>query len=277
MFAEDVTEWNFGPEYMFQVNRIVTLYIYRTVTINVTAIVQCYPYSSERRIQNILRCRANRITFTTTTDSLNVQMWRETHPLMENFTSATNIFPATKFKIKFNKKGMQSFKVRQNYGRVKLHDESIANIVEQFNIGIDLSIAAEKINDNMKNYKNVTSGSHVISSFWHEEDTLRAKCNTSWIITYTPTLQNQTEISTFLREKAEKDKKNLQLRLLPIRNMDLTNKIFSIQRTRTTETCVCHAQRMIFLKEKWALDHLVITYTFILLFYHIFIKIEKIN
>jgi len=254
MFAEDMTEWNFGPEYVFQLNKTVMLYIDAIVTTNIIAIVQCHPKGSVRNVTNILYCRAHKITFTTMLRDILPHLKINEMETIEVFTSSEISVPDQLFEIEFGKNGIQSFKVVRDTKGEMLYNDTIVSIIEQFNIGIDLSIASEEIDDNMKKHENV-SESHVISSFWHEEDTLRAKCNTSWIITYTPTLQKRHKLKKFLVRHNRKH--HFHLKLLPIPYEDPAEKIFSIYRTR--KTCSRQQQHIIFQKEKWNIYNVVIT------------------
>jgi len=259
MSVENVTEWVFGPEYVFQFNKSTIVDVDAFITENITGMVHCRPKVSHK---NVLFCRSHKITFTTIT-KLKKNLHSNTVNIIKPLTSQkSNKVSDQLFEIEFSKEGVKNFKVMENRARKMepLHNYSITDIIEQFNIGTDLSIVTK--GDSMKNYENVTNGSyHVINHFeQNDEHTPRAsKCDTKWEIIYIPSNQYNEE-RQFL---VPKNKKKFQLRFLPISYTNPIGKIFSIDRFRMT--CI-QLQYIMFLKEKWNICEMVIIF---ILFYYI--------
>nr|XP_012226105.1 PREDICTED: uncharacterized protein LOC105674404 [Linepithema humile] len=250
MSVKDVTQWNFGPEYVFQLNKTTIVFKNRIEFQDITAKVNCRPKVSS---QNTLLCHAHEIIIS----MLKRRMYKTIRT--NTITRIKGIIPLVVsnkmsdqlFEIQFGRQGVQSVQgVKVETRRKQAHHyDSVTDIVEQFHIGIDLSVAA---GESMKNYENVKSGSHVISSFPQNEDTTRAKCSTSCIITYTPA--NKCNKNGEFKVRRNKMKFDFHLRLLPISYTNPNSKTFSIKRTRMT--CTHQPQYLTLFDEKWKIRNM---------------------
>nr|XP_012226330.1 PREDICTED: uncharacterized protein LOC105674525 [Linepithema humile] len=159
--------------------------------------------------------------------------------------------PDQLFKIGFSKKGVQNFTLKT----VKLnqhHHNIITDIIDQFYMGINLSIARHR----MESYESKKHGPYVISFFTnHQEKTIRAiKCNTSGTVKYTPLHQHHKNITCGVQNNTKKNNKtklHFQLGLLPICDKYPASKTLVINRTRNA--CTHKRKNLWFFNEKWKL------------------------
>ncbi|XP_012226079.2 uncharacterized protein [Linepithema humile] len=254
MSVEDVEEWNFGPVYAFQLNKLTKIYVDPKLGIylteNVTAMVWCRPKLSLQSIQDILFCHAKTITGRPIL-SRQIHNWKNNvNLLLEtsidingsksiNFHEGSTNIPDHIFKIEFGRQGVQNFKVKEIKKELHYYD-IITNIIDQFNIGSDWSIVER---DSMPTHK---IESYVISTFMpYEEDTVRAsKCSTSGVIMY--------PIDTSYQYN--KSEKFFQLRLLPISYIEPTSKNLWMERNRMA--CTQQPQYIMLSNEEWQIDNM---------------------
>nr|XP_012226109.1 PREDICTED: uncharacterized protein LOC105674406 isoform X2 [Linepithema humile] len=223
--VENVTEWMFGPEYVFQLNNTIIVYTDRIEIQDITAIVNCRLKESA---ENNLCCHAHEIIISMMMrpvyENMSIlKISRIRHIMSFSSHVITNKVPDQLFEIEFGRLGVRVFEMKTSSKSKHAHlGDSIIDAIEQFHIGIDLSVAA---GESMKNYENVKNGSHVISSFPQNENTLRAyNCTTSCIITYTPS--NEYNKDGEFEVRRNKTKFDFHLKLLPISYTNPNDRIF---------------------------------------------------
>lgn len=231
MFVEDATEWN--PEYISQLNKhIRRVYMDTYITENMTIMdytIKCSPKISPQNIvENVLLCHAHKTIVPHTKNRMLIKSTLKKN--MHSFLpyEKTNIVRDQLFEIELDRQHERKFKVvAKKSNPITYYD--ITDIIDQVNIGIDLSMTAR---NNLKNYENMTSGSYIISAFTqYEEKTRRiTKCNASWIITYTSSNQYNEDKELWFRKNDRKFGFQLQL-LLPISYTNLEVKTFLVERT----------------------------------------------
>nr|XP_012226331.1 PREDICTED: uncharacterized protein LOC105674526 [Linepithema humile] len=252
MFVENDKEWIFDPEYVFKLTKSIRAYMTDKHSIGekITAVVKCRLNILSQIDKNILFCNANHI-FVTYMSRVQDKNWKE---IVDGVYSATpnkrsKKIPDQLFKIEFSKKGVQNFTLKT---AKRKHYNIITDIIDQFNMGIDLSIARHR----MESYESQKRGPYVISFFSnHQEKTTRAiKCNTSGTVKYTPLHQyNKDKTSGIQNNKKETKKTNFhfQLGLLPICDKYPASKTLVINRIRNA--CTHQRRNLRFFNTKWKL------------------------
>ncbi|XP_067204439.1 uncharacterized protein [Linepithema humile] len=252
MFVEDGKEWNFGPEYVFKLTKSIKAYMTEKYSIGerITAVVKCRQNVLSQSDENILFCNANHI-FVTYMSRVRDKNWKEIidGEYYATLNKQSKKIPDQLFKIEFSKKGVQNFTLKTVKRK---HYNIITDIIDQFNMGINLSIARHR----MESYQSQKHGPYVTSFFTnHQEKTTRAiKCNTSETVKYTPLHQhNKDKTSGVQNNKKETKKTNFhfQLGLLPICDKYPASETLVIDRIRNA--CTHQRQNLRFFNAKWKL------------------------
>nr|XP_012226325.1 PREDICTED: uncharacterized protein LOC105674523 [Linepithema humile]XP_012226326.1 PREDICTED: uncharacterized protein LOC105674523 [Linepithema humile]XP_012226327.1 PREDICTED: uncharacterized protein LOC105674523 [Linepithema humile]XP_012226328.1 PREDICTED: uncharacterized protein LOC105674523 [Linepithema humile]XP_012226329.1 PREDICTED: uncharacterized protein LOC105674523 [Linepithema humile] len=260
LFVEDVQEWNFGPEYVFELTKSIRTYVTDKHSIGqrITAVVKCRLNVLSQSDKNIHFCNASDIIVTNMTQKKNGN-WEE---MIVDRHSATphkqsKKIPHQLFKIDFSENGVQDFtlKTKQKQRYYNIIADIIADIIDLFSLDIDLNIVRRR----MKNYESFSDRPYVIFSFTnHQENTTRAiECNTSGTVEYTP-LHQHNENETFGVQNNEKEtnktKFDFQLALLPIcygKDKYPASETLVIDKIRNA--CTHQRTNLRFLNSKWKL------------------------
>ncbi|XP_067204440.1 uncharacterized protein [Linepithema humile] len=266
MSVEDVKEWNFGPVYVFKLKKLTRVYMDLELGIyvneEITAMLRCRPKLSLQSIQDVLFCHTKNIIGRTNITRQIYDNWKDiSNFIFErsigindgksiNFHEESIRIPDRKFKIKFDRQGVLNFKVKGRKKKIH-HYDIMTDIIDQFNIGTDLSIVAV---DSMRTY--TFKRPYVISTFTlNEENTTRAsKCNTSGSIMSPLNILNQYNKYANNLVKKNKTKFGFQLKLLPISYTNPTGKLFLIERNRMA--CTHQPQYLMLSNEKWKIHNM---------------------
>ncbi|XP_067204444.1 uncharacterized protein [Linepithema humile] len=265
MSVEDVKEWNFGPVYVFKLEKLTRVYMDLELGIyvdeEVTAMLWCRPKLSLQSIQDVLFCHTKNITGRTNITRQIYDNWKDISDLILersvgindrksiNFHEKSIKIPDHIFKIEFGRQGVQNFKVKGRKKEIH-HYDIMTDIIDQFNIGTDLSIAAA---NTMGTY--TIKRPYVFSTFMlYEEDTTRAsKCNTSGLIMFPLNILNQYNKYENDLVEENKTKFGFQLRVLPISYTNPTGKLSLIERNRMA--CTHQPQYLMLSNVKWKIHN----------------------
>lgn len=254
MFVENPTDWYYGPEYIFQLNKSITVFLDFNLMENLTAMVKCRPKISSQNIQNTLLCRIYKITVSRNTigiESLLKKNKRVSLAYKKAFKVSDQFI-----EIEFDRQGVQFFNMVSKKNNSNDYYD-LTDIIDQVNIGIDLST---EVADSMKNDENTTSGSHTISGFTpYKVNAMRnTECNMSWTVTYTPSNQSDEDHELWLQKNDRKF--GFQLVLLPVSYTNPVGKNFLIEKTRVT--CIREPKYFWILDQTWKI-HTVVNYLYI--------------